>query len=390
MESILALETREKVRGKRRKILLGFFLVLLVASVSMSYANPGEEYPPIYEQWETITTKDGLPNDHIYWIEVDEVRKDRIWLGTDNGLACYHLRDGKIETWKPKDGLGHQAVMCVEVDPRTGDIWVATFGGLSWLSGGRIVKTFTQFNSGLANDVVYSVVMEGDDVWAATTAGTSRYNTKTGEWTIYTTLNMPTDENWCYNVCAGDGKVFIAAWGGGIIEYDVKTDHFRHYLDPDGEFEIELFPNDGLVHNITTSPSYQAGLLWATTYFGLSVYNFRRWRSYFDHDSGLASNFINFGRAQPGTHTGWICTDKGLSVLNYDTNKWVTYKTDDEHHDGGIIELWDGGKLVETRKTDTGIAHKFVLSVDFQGKDVWVGTSHGLSHGIRSPQLGMR
>jgi ligand-binding sensor domain-containing protein len=382
--------------AKAQLTLPGLLVILIGVFVSTVYANPDVEgYPPIYEHWESLTTKDGLPNDHIYWVEVDEVRQDRIWLGTDNGLACYHL-DGTMEVYKPEDGLGHQAVMGVEVDPGTGDVWVATFGGLSWLSGGQIVKTFTQFNSGLANDVVYSVVMQGDTLWAATTAGTSCYIPRTGEWTIYSALNMPTDENWCYNVCSGDGKVFIAAWGGGIIEYDVATDHFRHYLDPDGEFEIDLFPHDGLVHNITTSPSYHDGLLWATTYFGLSVYDFRRWRGYFDHDSGLASNFINLGRAQPGTHNGWICTDKGLSVLNHDTNHWVTYKPNEEeqnegHHEGGIIELWNGGELVETRKTKTGIAHKFVLSVDFQGEDVWVGTSHGLSHGIRKPeQMGMR
>jgi len=347
--------------------------------------NP-EGYPPIYERWENFTVAEGLPNDHIFWVEVDSVRQDRVWVGTDNGLACYHLDDGTIEIWKPADGLGHQAVMSVEVDPDTGDVWVATFGGLSWLSGGKVIKNFDQFNSGLANNVVYSVVKYGGDVWAATTAGTSRLNPQTGEWKIYTSLNMPTDENWCYNLTAGDGRVFIAAWGGGIIEYTIEKDHFQHYIDPDNEFEIDLFPNDGLVHNISTSPSYTDGLLWATTYFGLSVYDFRRWRSYFDHDSGLASNFINLGRAKPGTHIGYICTDKGLSLLNWDTNKWVTYKPDEEHHAGGVIELWNGGEKVEVRPTATSIAHKFVLSVDFHGDDVWVGTSHGLSHGIRQPQ----
>jgi ligand-binding sensor domain-containing protein len=358
---------------------------MAIAVTAVVAADERDGFPPVYEHWETVGTADGLPNDHIFWVEVDQVRSDRVWLGTDNGLACYDFDDRSVEVWQPKDGLGHQAVMSVEVDPATGDVWAATFGGLSWLSGGAVVKNFTQFDSGLANDVVYSVVIWNGEVWAATTAGTSRFDPRTGSWAIYTSLNMPTDENWCYNLTAGDGKVFIAAWGGGIIEYDVASDHFRHYIDPDNEFEIELFPNDGLVHNITTSPSYHDGLLWATTYFGLSVYDFRRWRSYFDHDSGLASNFINLGRAQPGTHNGWICTDKGLSVLNHDSNRWVTYKPDPEHHHGGLIELWDGGNKVETRSCETGIAHRFVLSVDFAGDEVWVGTSHGLSHGMLAP-----
>jgi len=192
---------------------------------------------------------------------------------------------------------------------------------------------------------------------------------------------MPTDENWCYNLAAGDGKVFIAAWGGGIIEYDIERDHFRHYIDPDGEFEIELFPNDGLVHNITTSPAYDEGLLWATTYFGLSVYDFRRWRSFFDHDSGLASNFINFARPRPGTREGWICTDKGLSSFNADENTWVSYTTDPETKGGGIVSRWVGGDKIAEKKMETAIAHRFVLSVDFAGEFVWVGTSKGLSRG---------
>ncbi|RKY91379.1 hypothetical protein DRQ15_05135, partial [candidate division KSB1 bacterium] len=71
---------------------------------------------------------------------------------------------------------------------------------------------------------------------------------------------------------------------------------------------------------------------------------------------------------------------------DYDLNRWVTYKRNEKDPEyRGIIEIYQGKKLVETRKTKTGIAHNFVLSVDFDGDDVWVGTSHGLSHGILNP-----
>ncbi len=337
------------------------------------------QYPPVCLEWKTLTVKEGLPNDHIYWVETDKLRKDRVWLGTDNGVVCYGIADGSIEVIQPKDGLGHQAVMSVAVDHLTGDVWAATFGGLSWISGGKVRRNFDQFNSGLPNNVVYCVITEGETVWTATTAGLGRYHYKTDEWEIFTSLNMPTDENWCYNLCQGGGRVYVAAWGGGIIEYTLETGRFQHYLDPDNEFEIDLFPHDGLVHNITTSPAFHDGLLWATTYFGMSVYNYRRWRGYFDHDSGLASNFINYARAQPGTHNGWICTDKGLSVLNYDTNRWVTYTPIDGHGPRGTVELWEGGERQKVFETESTIGHNFVLNVDFLDNTVWVGTSHGLS-----------
>ncbi|HEC42302.1 MAG TPA: regulator, partial [Bacteroides sp.] len=44
----------------------------------------------------------------------------------------------------------------------------------------------------------------------------------------------------------------VHAWGGGVIEYNTANGQFRDYTDPDGEMELDLFPDDGLVHDITT------------------------------------------------------------------------------------------------------------------------------------------
>jgi hypothetical protein len=51
-------------------------------------------------------------------------------------------------------------------------------GGLSRISAGRI-DTYTQLNSGLSNDIVYGMGVQGDYVWVATAAGASRLNTHT-------------------------------------------------------------------------------------------------------------------------------------------------------------------------------------------------------------------
>jgi len=176
--------------------------------------------------------------------------------------------------------------------------------------------------------------------------------------------------------CAGDSKVFIAAWGGGVIEYQVDTRKFRDYVDPDGEMEIDLFPDDGLVHDITTGVSYANGVLWVGTYFGMSRYDGTRWKGFFDHDSGLASNFVNFVKADGDVV--WICTDKGLSSFN--SEQWITYKKTDS---GGNRIYYKDGKTSNTYEP-TGIAHNFVIGVDFQGDNLWVATSYGLSHGTRN------
>ncbi|HXY36901.1 MAG TPA: two-component regulator propeller domain-containing protein, partial [Planctomycetaceae bacterium] len=134
-------------------------------------------------RWETFTTANGLPDNHVYSVLVDG---SRIWAGTDNGLGLYE--NGAWKIFRPADGLAHQAVLSLALDKRTGDLWAGTMGGLSRISAGRI-DTFTQLNSGLSNDIVYGVGVQGDYVWTATAAGASRLNARTGQWALFNERN---------------------------------------------------------------------------------------------------------------------------------------------------------------------------------------------------------
>ncbi len=325
---------------------------------------------PIYGNWKAFTKKDGLPSDKIYSVRVDE---DKVWVGTNQGLAL--LEDGEWTVFGEEDGLAHRGVLSIDVSPVTGDLWIATMRGLNRYSGGKF-ETFTQFNSGLANDVIYSVTCDGKDVWVATGGGAGVLDTYTGKWGIYTEQNAPMHEPWTYSVCAGPDKVFIAAWGGGVIEWNKKTQRFRDYTDPDGEMEIDLFPDDGIVHDITTSVSYANDILWVATYFGMSRYDGTQWNGYFDHDSGLASNFINFIKANGDV--AWICADNGLSSFNGET--WVTYRNLGSDKAGNVII--DGNSENERKmKATSSLSHNFTIGVDFIDNIIWVATSKGLSRG---------
>jgi ligand-binding sensor domain-containing protein len=353
-------------------------LLLIGASCLVGISGPSEEERPrVYTRWESFYKEDGLPSNKVFCVAVDG---DRVWFGTDHGLACYE--GGKWTTYGVEDGLAYPAVLSLAVDPETRDLWVGTMGGLTWISAGRF-ETFTQFNSGLPNDVVFGVAVENQNVWVTTTAGTARFRVREKAWDVYTPANCPQHEPWGYNIDYADGKVWAALWGGGVLEFDVKTERWKAYRDPDREMEIDLFRDDGLIHDITTAVSYRAGILWASTYFGLSRYDGRRWRGYMDHDSGLASNFINFVRARG--RIAWVCTDKGLSVVNGDTDRWVTYTPTHgpmEGKKGWEARVYQGDKLLEVHKLPHGLANNFVLGVDFQGEDVWIATAKGVSHGI--------
>jgi hypothetical protein len=316
-------------------------------------ARPGKisEEMPIFGNWQNFTEEDGLASDKCYAVRIDS-ELDRVLVGTHHGLAVY--QDGKWTTYTTEDGLAHNGIVSIDISAVTGDVWIGTLGGLNRWSGGKF-ETFNQFNSGMPNDLVYNVFCFGKDVWCATGGGA-------GPWT--------------YALSAGDGKVWIAAWGGGVIEYNTETRHFRDYVDPDGFMEIDLQPDDGVIHDITTATSYSDSILWVSTYFGMSRYDGKNWKGYFDHDSGLASNFINFLRAE--RNVVFICSDNGLSCT--DGTNWVTYKKFDNSTDGKAI-VKNGNTLVKEVPLSPSISHNFIIGVDEEDGVLWVATSKGVSRG---------
>ena len=332
----------------------------------------GAEVMPVYGNWKNFTEKDGLLSDHCYAVRIDG---DRVLVGTHHGLSVYE--NDKWRTYTTKDGLAHNGVVSVDVSVATGDVWIGTLGGLNCWSGGKF-ETFNQFNSGLPNNLVYNVFCYGKDIWVATAGGAGHYDTFTKEWEIFTEQNAPMHEPWTYALSAGDGKVWIAAWGGGVIEYNTETKHFRDYVDPDGFMEIDLEPDDGVIHDITTATSYADGILWVSTYFGMSRYDGKNWKGYFKEDSGLASNFINFVRAEGPVV--FVCSDNGLSSFNGDT--WVTYKKNDNDADGKAI-ISKGKNIIKEVPLSPSISQNFIIGVDAEDDVLWVATSKGVCRGER-------
>ncbi|MBN2563737.1 MAG: regulator [Phycisphaerae bacterium] len=355
------------------------------AKAKQAAGQPGMPY--VYTNWESFTTKDGLPNDHIFAVKPDG---DRVWIGTENGLACLNKKTREIRSWREADGLPWRVVSSIDVHPKTGEVWLGLFGGgLARFSGGRF-DHWHQLNSGLVNDVVYGVCVEHDNIWAATTAGASRYNTVTGEWSIFTEKNAPMEEIWNYGCCYADGLVYLGIWGSAVLEYDVEKGTWKDYLDPDGEMEIDLYRDDGVMHVITTGVSYVDKTLWVSSYFGVGRYDGRHWRCFFDHECGLPSNFTNAVKGR-GANEAWFATDKGLGVLaDFATDTWVKYTVDHKTHRGRAV-VQRGLEVLAEIETPPNLPHNYVLWVEFDGDDAWLGTSKGLGHAIgRGYYAGLR
>jgi len=356
------------------------FTILLLVTSGVQAADKAVKLPYVYTNWRHFTVEDGLPNDHIFAVKADG---PKVWVGTDNGLARIDKTTGKVEkTWLEKDGLPWRAVTALAVSPKTGDLWIGLFGGgLARLSGGRF-DHWHQLNSGLVNDVVYGIAIENDNVWAATTAGASRYNTVTGEWTIFTEKNSPMEEIWNYGAAYdGKDKVYLAVWGSGCLEYNIKTQHWKEYLDPDGEMEIDLYRDDGIIHVIVTGVSPVNDVLWISTYFGTCRYDGRHWRGFYASETGLPSDFTNNVKARSADEC-YFATDKGLGVVaDFATESVVSY-TRDPNTLRGKAQVYQAGKLLSTVDMEKAVPHNFTIAMDVDGNDVWVATGKGLGWAI--------
>ena len=111
-------------------------------------------------------TADGLPGDQIMSLHV--TADGTLWIGTyEGGLA--RLRDGRIEPFKPPGRAIHPIVTALE-DDGIGGLWIATFGGLSRWSGGRLAHLGGR--EGLLSERVWQPILgrEGK-VWVATDRG---------------------------------------------------------------------------------------------------------------------------------------------------------------------------------------------------------------------------
>jgi ligand-binding sensor domain-containing protein len=140
--------------------------------------------------------------------------------------------------------------------------------------------------------------------------------------------------------------------------------------------ELDALRDDGPIHDVTSFVAYDAGVLWQATYFGISRYDGRRWRTFTAADTGLPGDFVNHVSARG--HTAWVATDQGFAV--FDGTTCVAYRRAPQ---GGCdVRVYVDGEETERETLPTAHAHDYVLWAHGDDDEVWLATGHGLSHGI--------
>lgn len=345
--------------------------------------------PYVFTDWQTWGTADGLPNPIVLGLEVTD---SKVWAATEGGVAVLDRASGQWSTLPiesapgANDGVAYKVVTAVEQDD-DGHLWFGTFKGLSWYDG----QTWRNFRmpdgqdpktpepKGLINNVVYAVTHIGPEIWVATTDGVSVFDKRSETWRSHYLNNAPMDETWCYGITSSPDKIWLAAWGSGLLEWTASEQRWQAYHDPDGSFAIDLLPDDGMLSQMAVGASHDDGVTWVATYFGVSAFDGKSWRDW-DEDHGLASNFLNGVRAHG--QTGWAATDKGLSGFVGD--RWLTYdRVEGEGEPYGTLTIsGPEGEDPQVYRMRSAIPHDFVWWVEFDSAGgVWIGTSKGVGYG---------
>jgi hypothetical protein len=109
------------------------------------------KYDPTSKSWSQFTTKDGLGDDCVYALAVDQ--ENRIWAGhLNHGVSVYNGKEWR--NYGLVDGPLGDHVFAIAVNPKDGDIWMATEMGLARYSEQRRDWDYYTRASGLPADEI--------------------------------------------------------------------------------------------------------------------------------------------------------------------------------------------------------------------------------------------
>jgi len=335
------------------------------------------ESPFVYHTWQRFSTRDGLPHDGIRAIRI---LADKVWVGTDGGLALYE--DGDWKNWTSRDGLPWGVISAIDIDSRSGNVWLGTWGGgIIRFTGGRFDQ-FTQFNSGLSGNLVFALVVEGDRVWVATNGGISSFDTLRDTWELYAARRADVRETavTTLSVSAAGDYLYAAGWGLEVRKFDLAQGEWTTADQPMSAEQGDL-ADRGLVGGAAIGITAVGRSLWLLTQDQL----FRRseTKTWLARGFGTpleGDNFVSCLAARHETEA-WVGTNEGLYVLtDWPTDTWVTYRRC-ENRDAVLIMATRQGRTVGAIRTSSPVPTDRIRCIAFERDAVWVGTANGLRRG---------
>jgi hypothetical protein len=159
------------------------------------------EYDAAKKTWSQFTTKDGLGDNCIYSLAVDQ--ENRVWAGhLNHGVSVYNGKQWR--NYGIEDGPLGDHVFAIAVNPKDGNIWMATDLGLARYSDQRQDWDYYTRASGLPSDQIQCLAF---DQWGKIYAGTQCNGVAVAK---------PDDDYQTWHTISAPKVIPAAQWGKGL------------------------------------------------------------------------------------------------------------------------------------------------------------------------------
>lgn len=186
-----------------------------------------------------------FPDKHVRSISID--KKNRVWIGTDNGLAVYFNNKWDVMN-TTNSALPDNVVNSVACDKNSNAVWIATDRGILYAYDYWAIRqlinvapyVYTKKNSVLTDDQVNQVVIDdSSNVWISCWGGIAEIDDKNGKWTVYTNENSKLPAFVEYIMTVHYNELWIASNMG---LYVLKNDKWEIYT-PSNSSMPDFFVN---------------------------------------------------------------------------------------------------------------------------------------------------
>jgi signal transduction histidine kinase/ligand-binding sensor domain-containing protein/DNA-binding response OmpR family regulator len=236
------------------------------------------------------TTKSGLSDNNIRSLLVDD---NRLLVGTERGLNILDLKTGKISIRKDENGILSAPIVVIKKDKK----------GNYWLGSGRKGLIHIEKESGnisnyygpvvnniVGNSNVASICFDSEErLWVGIYGGgLNLFDTKKREFTEWYLNDVQEEKSISVNKVidifqSKNNNLWIATKDGGLNLFNQETSEFKTYLKKDGLPSNNIY---GIVED-------KRGDLWLSTDKGLVRFEPKTGRmKYFDSSDGMLSNLF--------------------------------------------------------------------------------------------------
>lgn len=304
---------------------LGFFISFMLFNFTLLSATEEVIYNLKFKQ---LSAPHSLPTN-----EVQKVYQDRdgfIWFATRNGLCQYNGYETtlyKSNLYSP-DLLTTNSITCL-VDDNNNNLWIGTSEGLNVMDKrtGEIKKYKAP---SISNNVVSALCVTRDNtLWVGTDNGLCRYVPEKDTFVVcgdefgdgrlrYVTIKSLLEDS--------DGDFWIGTWAQGLFRYSPSTDKVVVYPKINEQYSSHVIYEDSNKDIWVGSWGY--GLFKLRNPKDMENVSYQSFLHENGDDSSLSDNIVYDIAEDINTHTLWVGTRSGLSILRLDeSSSFINYKS---------------------------------------------------------------